>query len=565
MEKLLSTIFDAVKQKRTIETVDTELKNAYRTQEKELLVYLSVGNKYTRAFVSMGRGKTLTDAVNEAIESYLYYRSRQLKPISVKLDIVTEVLPGRKEGSRINTKKHEILYRRGEDGFAFSEDLRISFLPEEIEAYKMIQDRFPVKENIFAAFEKHPLLFDQKAVKTLLTNEFMDVFKIRTDSHYYDENGYLKLYRGHRFFDDLSKDDLVNAITLAKDNYFKQAVNSKGKIVYAYQPHNGSQDTGYNILRHAGTTYSMLEVHEMMPDENLLAAAERGIRYLNTKVENIKINGKQAQAVVEKGAAKLGGNGLAIVCLAKYTELTGDRQYVPLMQNLAVWMGELQDESGKFATHKQKISTGEDTGFVSHYYPGEAILAMVRLYKIDGNEKWLDLAENEANYLITDRDKKETIDTIAHDHWLLYGLNELYRERPKEMYLKHSFFVADAMVHAQRLDTKDYKREWLGSYKQPGTPRSTPTACRSEGLGAAYRLAMDNGYEEKAAAYKAGIHEGIKFQLQMQLRPESVLYYMNKRLCLGAFHAGLKNYELRNDYTQHNISSLISYAGIIEK
>ncbi|NJP37423.1 hypothetical protein [Alkalicoccus luteus] len=565
MEKLLSTIFDAVKKRTTIDAVDTELENAYRTDEGELIVYLSVGNSYTRAFVTMGRGKTAAEAINEAIESYLEYRVRHLKPISVKLDVIREVVPGRKQGSRLNVKKDEILYRRGEDGFAFSEDLRISFLPEEVEAYKMIQERHLVKENAFLAFEKHPLLFDQKAVKTLLTNEFMDVYKVRTHAHYYDKNGYLKLYRGHRFFDDLNRDDLVNAITLAKNNYFKQAVNSKGKIVYAYQPHNGSQASGYNILRHAGTTYSMLEVHEMMPDDRLLDAAKRGINFLKKKVEDIEINGIKAQAVVEKGAAKLGGNGLAIVCLAKYTELTGDRKHLELMQNLATWMGELQDESGKFAVHKQKVATGENTGFISHYYPGEAILAMVRLYKIDGDEKWLDFAENEANYLITDRDKTETIDTIAHDHWLLYGLNELYRERPKDMYLKHSFFIADAMIHAQRLDTNEYSREWIGSYKQPGTPRSTPTACRSEGLGAAYRLAMDHGYEDKAASYKAGIHEGIKFQLQMQLRPESVMYYMNKRLCLGAFHAGLKNYELRNDYTQHNISSLISYAGILEK
>src|SRR5699024_4148746 len=93
---------------------------------------------------------------------------------------------------------------------------------------------------------------------------------------------------------------------------------------------------------------------------------------------------------------------------------------------------------------------------------------------------------------------------------------------------------------------------------------STPTACRSEGLGAAFRLAHDHNYTEEAEKYRKAIKEAIKFQLQMHLKPESVMYYNNKKFCLGGVHASLTNYEIRNDYTQHNISSFISYYNILK-
>lgn len=538
----------------------------YKNDDGELIVYLSIDNGYTRSYVVMGKGKDFKTAVTHAIAEYREKLNINFKPISVKLDIVTEVLPvlKSKKKSRINIRKDEIKYRRGEDGLLLFKDFSAAFLPEEVEAYQMIRKSLIQPSNIFNAFEKHFLLDQQNIVKKLLTSQFMNLYKFRTDSWYIDEKDYLPLFRGHRTYNKLTRKNLWSAIKLTRNNYFKQAVNSKGKFAYIYNPEDNTVPSKYNILRHAGTTYSMLETYELMPNDGLMRAIERAIRYLLTKVEETEINGKKAQVVIEKDAAKLGGNGLAVVALAKYTQITGDKQYLPLMQSMATWMGELQDETGKFAIHKQIFSTGEDSGFVSHYYPGEAILALCRLYQIDKNEKWLDLAENEANYLINERDVEADLDTIAHDHWLLYGLNDLYRERPKEMYLKHSFFIAEAILKIQRLDPKKFNKEWMGSFDSHSKAPSTPTACRSEGLGAAFRLAYDHNYLEKAEQYKKAMKEAIKFQLQMHLKPESVMYYDNKRFCLGAVHSSLTSYQLRNDFTQHNISSFISYYNILK-
>ena len=565
MKKVMESLFDViVNNNDSPSNFEVDEAKYFKNDEGEIIVFLSIDDGLARAHVASGKGSDFTTAVNNAINLYKNNISNNSKPISVKLDIVTELRPVIKQKSRINISNTEVRYNRREDGLMFNKDLSLAFLPEEVEAYKMIEDRKIQPEHIFNAFEKHFLLGEQKLVKNFLSSKFMNVYRFRTDSWFIDENEYVPLYKGKRVYEDLNTENLWQSIELTKDNYFRQCVNPQGKFVYIYNPEYSHVPNKYNILRHAGTTYSMLETYEMMPDKGLMTAIKRAIKYLLTKVEDTTINGKKAQVVIEKDAAKLGGNGLSVVALAKYTELTGDKQYLPLMQNMATWMGELQDESGKFAVHKQIFSTGEDSGFVSHYYPGEAILALCRLYQIDKNEKWLDLAENEATYLITERDAEATLDTIAHDHWLLYGLNDLYRERPKDIYLKHSFFIAEAIIKAQRTDTDKYKPEWIGSFDSHSYPASTPAACRSEGLGAAYRLANDHGYHKQAELYKKTMETSIKFQLYLQLKPESVMYYRNKRFCLGAVHPSLNKYELRNDYTQHNISSFISYYNMIK-
>lgn len=361
----------------------------------------------------------------------------------------------------------------------------------------------------------------------------------------------------------ITKDTLLDAISLTKNNYFKKVVKKNGKFIYSYFPEEDKKKKDYNILRHAGTTYSILETYELMPDDELLKIAESAINYLIGKIKIFEINGNEVSVVVEKDTIKLGGNALAIIILAKYTQITKNNGYMELLQRMARYICEVQTKTGEFIIQKQQYSTKEIYNFKSEYYPGEAILSLMRLYQLDGNKEWLDAAELASRYLIKIRDKHADVNTIIHDHWLLYAINELYREKPQDIYIEHLLLIANSIMKSQIAGNVE-NPDWNGAYRLPHIRlESTPTATRSEGLCAAYNLLQDNGYTKEATEIKKTIEGGIKFQLLNQLLPESVVSYKNKKLCIGAFKRGLNRNELRIDFTQHNISSLISYYKIL--
>lgn len=557
MKKTMKELWDVVQNQSELKK-DFDPPSRAIKGTKGYMVYLTFGSAEERSIVTSGFDSVYSNAVQKAYQAY--WQEEKTPPVSLKMDVITKINDANKKV--FFTKEDErINLRAGRDGIMLHEHPEYVFLPEEVQAYDLMQKGRLQEESIRAA--------QKKKLPSPHTEDIFDapakVDIIRTTTAYIDKSGYYALTGGKRKFTSLSKKSLEQSLNLTKDYYFKRAVGADGRITYAYYPATDEEAEGYNILRHAGTVYSMLELYEWSKDEEILAAAERALEYLISFLRPHKVNDVEVNVIVENDTFKLGGNGLAVVAFAKYTEVTGNQKYVPVMQSLATWMAELQRNEERFSVHKQKYSTGEVKDFESEYYPGEAILAMVRLYKVDAQSKWLDCAEKEARYLIEVRDRTADKETIPHDHWLLYGLYDLYQFRPHPLYSTHAFFIADTITEAQLLDPDTVSREMQGSYKiKANYPRSTPAATRSEGLGAAAKLAELIEDSDRAKRYRYSIHQAIKYQLQMQLYPESVLYFPNKSFILGGFRGSLREWELRNDYTQHNVSSILSYLELIE-
>ncbi|WP_143057142.1 hypothetical protein [Salisediminibacterium halotolerans] len=200
------------------------------------------------------------------------------------------------------------------------------------------------------------------------------------------------------------------------------------------------------------------------------------------------------------------------------------------------------------------------TDFESRFYPGEAILGLVRLYERDQNTAWLDAAEKAADYIIQVRDK----DAITPDHWFMYALNDLHRFRGKQDYLRHSLKMADEICKIQ-IRNHPEKPEWDGGYiVENPPPKATQAACYSEGLSASYKLIRDFGSQtekEELGKIKQTISRGIDFQLQMQVKNTK---RFNKKW-LGGIQKSPEHEGIRIDYTQHNISSFILFYNILTR
>ena len=523
---------------------------ALRTDTSPRIVFLSLSDGSTAARVVMSAGRGIERTVSQVVTQAQRRLELGWQPKWIKMDLVQAV-----ETLTSADLERPLGFERSLNGLAFERESGIAFLPEELVARTLVNSEGELRRaNIDSYLATRATAAG--TVRRLGLARRQTLHRFTTTSFFTGGETVLPLFRGHRVFSDVTADELLQSAQQA-GQYLVDAVGHDGKFVYTYLPKTDRVPDRYNILRHAGTTYSMLELYEATADSALLQAARRALVYLAASAQPCGIE-RDLACIVEEGYVKLGGNGLAIVALAKFTEITQDRRYWPLLQQLARWISSVQSGDGRFGVHKQAYPSGEVSDFVSEYYPGEALLAMTRLHALDQDEAWLDTAEKGARYLITVRDAGVPEDRLPHDHWFLYALNDLYRQRPNRPYLEHTARLARAIVAAQNRAPR--YADWLGSYYRP--PRSGSTATRSEGLCAAYELIRDFGDPQEAETILDAVRLGVRFQLQTQFGPESAMYVADAGRSLGGFHKSLTDYTIRIDYLQHNISSLLCLARI---
>src|SRR5690606_25015885 len=108
-----------------------------------------------------------------------------------------------------------------------------------------------------------------------------------------------------------------------------------------------------NTLRHASTTYAMVEAWEVTRDAPLKAAIDRSLRRLcGALIQTCRLpDGTEAACLVDVGnEVKLGGNAVAILALSKYAAVTGTKAHHPTMEKLALGIRYMQDqETGAFS------------------------------------------------------------------------------------------------------------------------------------------------------------------------------------------------------------------------
>lgn len=356
-----------------------------------------------------------------------------------------------------------------------------------------------------------------------------------------------------KIFDQFNLDDIDSSIDLAT-KYLVQAIDIDGKFRYSYNPLKNKSSKKYNILRHSGSIYAMLDSYRYLKNDLLKEKINQSMLYLLNQIETVMIDNQSVLAVVEDNEIKIGGNALAVLAIAEYITVMDDNRWLPIAQKLAHFIHLSQLPNGDFI-HKWRFPELSKTNFISEYYPGEAVYALIKLYHIDHNKDWLDVSRKAIDYLIHVRDVGKTIDELIHDHWLLYGINELSQYYDSDSYVNHVIKIVNSIINNQNLDMA--VSTWNGSFYNP--PRTTPTSTRMEGLNAAYQYLIKHAQFEICQKINRTCRWGIQFLLNQQFREEDVFYYKKPSKVLGGFPRDIINQEIRNDYVQHAVSALIGY------
>jgi hypothetical protein len=369
--------------------------------------------------------------------------------------------------------------------------------------------------------------------------------------------------RLHRAAIDLTGSGLLKEINRARldraaqagGDYLIRAQKSDGSFHYDYDPlAESASERDYNILRHAGATIALFQLYEATHEARYREAARRAVVYLKSRFRWAR----QADAFYvldDGGKTKLGANGLALIALALQMRLdkkSADRASALRLANLVLRM---QERDGSFASYYDMKGEPEDRA--SLYYPGEALLGLIELYKLTGDKRLIESARRGADYLI---DTQQRMPSLPPDAWLMQALEALFAIKPDPTYAAHAIHIAEAMIKEQytEADTPLY----AGSYR-PGVPRATPAASRAEGMLAAMRLARLTN-DARAARLAEALKLSARFQLAQQFDADNSFYLASPERAAGGFRESLTSARIRIDYVQHNISALLGIAQIVE-
>jgi len=371
-----------------------------------------------------------------------------------------------------------------------------------------------------------------------------------------------------------SDEDLDLAITQATD-YLINACDSSGQFAYRINMDPDVVDEpDYNILRHAGTIYSLTMAQEYSPNDQTLKTIQRSSEFLIKHCLDPVRDEPDLLAIwsplVVTGRrtyAKLGGSGLGLLALSKFEKLKPGSVSIDTLKKLGNFILWMQKEDGSFYSRLFKGKDGRNDEWTSLYYPGEAALGLLHLYDLDNDKRWLIGAAKTVKYL---HDKRRGKMITEADHWALIASEKLKPHLENDPTLPLS--VDELEAHTKLVcRTMFFQRNWhqFTLLTPRGCPNhaglTTPGATRLEGLQAAKNIIPEKNkfYHKQIDSIVDG---GIRFLMSTQVKKgqyKGAIPRAAKRLPF--YHPfGTKKFnrrvtEVQIDYVQHTLSAWVKY------
>ncbi len=527
---------------------EKELAPAMKATESPVYgVFLSVCNKKDRCVIFRGLSERLDNAWENAYsEAEKFVSTHNYDCCWLKADIIsnteraayTDVVQAASSGF------HEFFRR----GISFDENFSTALIEAEINGNRVISYKKKAIEltvvnkylaktcgHTLAEFPEELILFDCIG---FFCDENVQVFPLHGAG----------LNVGRRRLEEITKERTLDVI-MTSSEYLSMMVHEDGKFDYGFFPIFHKEIPGYNIIRHASSIWSLICAYRLTHDKFTLQQAEKAINYMVQNTYN-KYNLPEDKentvylAELTKNEVKLGGNGVAIIMLTEYMNVTGDLSLKKLCCELGNGILELFDErNGEFFHVLNFPSLSPKDKFRVVYYDGEAVFGLVRLYGLTGEQRWLDAAQK-----AVDRFIREDYTQYA-DHWVAYSMNELTKYAPKEKYFE--FALRNAQVNLKKIYRR--KTSYHTYLEMLAITYELYQRMTDENIKVPYLEKFDTEF------FVDTIFKRADHMLNGYAYPEYVMYFKHPEQSLGTFFVRHDGYRIRIDDIQHFCGAYYSF------
>ncbi|MBI2650017.1 AMMECR1 domain-containing protein [Candidatus Woesearchaeota archaeon] len=377
-----------------------------------------------------------------------------------------------------------------------------------------------------------------------------ELYKYNTLSFIGTENKSFDTYRGSPLIKQgsINKDKIYKSI-ISASNWQLSVQKNDGAYEYFFNPTNGYYSKKNNIIRQALAAYSMAKAYQSTGDKDYLDSAERNINFILTHL-------REENNIAYLQFDNISNLGSAAVALIAMLELPNYRKYdreINLLSNLLLSM---QREDGSFITY---YNSNQPDDF--DFYPGEAMLALVRLYEKTGDKRYLKAVEKAFPFY------KGYFDRTKHEAFVMWQIStfyETYEITKKQEYADFVFEMADWIMN-QQYDEKNTPysdflggfSDFLGGFGGNGGMPTLSSAVYADGIADAYTLAKIVNDRNKVKKYGKSLRLASRFILQLQFDDVNTYYVPNPEKAIGAIRESLISNNLRIDYTSHSVLALL--------
>jgi len=348
---------------------------------------------------------------------------------------------------------------------------------------------------------------------------------------------------------EYGKDKILFSCILAGEWLVKNQ-HEDGRFNYEYYPSQDRYSLGYNIIRHASTTYSLAKLYRDTRLTEFMECTLKGIKYLQKHLR-ISPFGKY----VDDGfyPIHLGSTALAILAMIEYEEVTNDTSFVDDINEMGEFLKAQQNPDGSLNCYyysDKNVSYGLDD-----YYMGESVLAAVRLYEFTGSYDYYVFLEKAFSYC-KDYYMDKGLNPFAP--WGVEAFVRWYKYSKDSEVLDFCYRISDDILEHQYLPGDDCPSDYIGGFgKIKSRVPGASTASDIEAVVDTYYLANITNNKTKMSQYKDNIILAVEFLMNLQIDKNDALKYPNPGRALGAIPLTLSNSKIRIDHMQHTIVTLL--------
>lgn len=378
--------------------------------------------------------------------------------------------------------------------------------------------------------------------KVFSDNPEVKIFKFNTFSFKKDKSGRaIDLYKYNTLVDEskITTKAIIKSISLAK-NWFLNNVNRQSRILeYEYYPIENEYSEEVNHVRNLACLWGFTEIKNFLKNRSL----DRLIRDTLSYYLKYKSDDNDHAFLMINNEPKLSYNAFMVCALLNLPKYPDAKR---LSAQFANGILKAQNEDGSYntdITHTQAKSI--------NFYPGEAMLALMKIFISTRDAKYLDSVKKAFPYY---RDYWRANKKPAFIPWHTQAYLLFYRETHDQKLADFVFEMNDWLVGNWQLLGNAACSDELGCF---GESYSVAVAAYLEGVNDAYRLAVEVNDISRIQRYQRSLELGTRCILQHQFNAENTFYFKNPKKAIGGFRNSLISNSIRNDNAFHSVRALI--------